>query len=96
VTVTITPVNDAPVVLDSAVATSSNAPVTGAFIASDPDGDTLTFAIARLPKRGTVVAVGGTFTYTPRAGFVGTDSFTVRAHDGTIASAQATVTVTVR
>lgn len=97
VTVTITPVNDAPIAVNSAVATNVNTPVSGNLNATDVDaGDTLTFSIARAPRRGTLVAgINGAFTYTPRAGFVGTDSFTFRASDGTATSGQATVTVTV-
>ncbi|MDX1465773.1 MAG: Ig-like domain-containing protein, partial [Halomonas sp.] len=37
----------------------------------------------------------GTLTYTPNAGFTGTDSFTYRASDGALESEPATVTVTV-
>jgi hypothetical protein len=37
----------------------------------------------------------GSFTYTPNAGFVGTDSFTYRANDKALDSAPATVTVKV-
>lgn len=37
----------------------------------------------------------GTFTYTPNAGYVGTDSFTYTADDGLIVSNTATVTLNV-
>ena len=37
----------------------------------------------------------GSFTYTPDAGFFGTDTFTYRANDGTSPSAATTVTITV-
>jgi VCBS repeat-containing protein len=96
VLVTIAPVNDAPVAVDTAVVTSVNTPVTGAFAVTDVDGDSITFAIARAPRRGAVtVGVTGSYTYTPQAGFSGNDSFTFRASDGTT-SARATVTVTVQ
>jgi VCBS repeat-containing protein len=38
----------------------------------------------------------GSFTYTPSAGFSGTDSFSYRAYDGTANSDAATVSITVR
>ena len=42
--------------------------VTGSIVASDPDGDTLTYTVTTAPKYGTVtVQTDGTFTYTPSA-----------------------------
>ena len=41
------------------------------------------------------LAADGSFTYTPNAGFSGTDSFTYRATNGTFESSPATVTITV-
>ena len=56
-----------------------------------------TTAVATRSAHGTVAVRGdGTFTYTPRAGYVGTDTFTYTvSRDGT-ASAPATVTLLVR
>ena len=48
------------------------------------------------PANGTVnLNPDGSFTYTPNAGFVGTDSFTYKASDGKLDSNLATVTITV-
>jgi VCBS repeat-containing protein len=48
------------------------------------------------PSQGTLTLnANGSFTYTPAANFHGSDSFTYRASDGTLASSQATVTITV-
>ncbi len=64
---------------------------------TDADGDALTATGATQPANGTVtLAAGGGFTYTPAAGFSGTDTFTYTASDGTAASAATTVTITVR
>ena len=42
--------------------------VTGSIVASDPDGDTLTYTVTTAPKYGSVtVQTNGTFTYTPSA-----------------------------
>jgi broad specificity phosphatase PhoE len=63
---------------------------------TDADGDPLTATIATEPGNGTVsLNDDGSFTYTPNAGFVGTDSFTYQASDGTDTSEVATVTITV-
>jgi hypothetical protein len=63
---------------------------------SDPDGDTITAALVTPTTNGTVVlASDGSFTYTPNAGFTGTDSFTYVAWDAVSVSNVATVTITV-
>ncbi|GAB2652037.1 LamG-like jellyroll fold domain-containing protein [Kribbella swartbergensis] len=63
---------------------------------TDADGDTLTAGGLTQPANGAVVlAANGSFTYTPKSGFSGTDTFTYRASDGTAASAPTTVTITV-
>jgi len=61
------------------------------------DGDATDASLAGPPSHGTVVvAADGGFTYTPAAGFVGTDSFTYVAKTplGAWAIAQATIDVT--
>lgn len=61
---------------------------------SDPDRDALTATLVTHPTHGTLTfAPDGSFTYTPRPGFSGTDSFTYKAHDGQVASNAATVTI---
>jgi VCBS repeat-containing protein len=63
---------------------------------SDADGDTLSAELGSGPSHGVVsLNADGSFTYTPAANFNGSDSFTYRASDGTLASNLATVTVTV-
>jgi len=61
---------------------------------SDPNNDPLTAVLETPPSAGglTLEADGG-FTYTPTAGFSGTDSFTYHAHDGQVDSASVTVTL---
>lgn len=62
---------------------------------TDPDGDALSVSGASDPANGSVtVNADNTVTYTPDAGFVGTDTFTYTAFDGEWEDT-ATVTVTV-
>jgi len=62
----------------------------------DPDGDALTAVLVTGVSHGTLsLNAAGTFSYTPAAGFVGLDSFSYAASDGTLQSAPATVTVDV-
>ena len=63
---------------------------------TDPQGDSLIVADATAPTHGSVnVNANGGFDYTPLASFVGVDSFTYRASDGSLLSPAATVTITV-
>jgi len=63
---------------------------------TDPDGDTLTAVKVSGPTNGTLTLKSdGSFTYTPSAGFSGSDTFTYKANDGTADGNVATVTITV-
>ncbi|HUT93242.1 MAG TPA: Ig-like domain-containing protein [Thermoguttaceae bacterium] len=63
---------------------------------SDVDGDDLTASLVTTTPNGTLVLDSdGSFTYTPKAGFHGQDTFIYRAYDGTAYSTNTTVTITV-
>ena len=86
----------APVAQDSTLETYKNLANTGKLKASDPEGDALTFSVARNPKRGTVtIQEDGTFTYTPKKNKVGVDSFTYTAADSA-GNVSRTATVTIQ
>jgi VCBS repeat-containing protein len=100
VTITVTPVNDAPVANPDTATTKEDTPVVIKVKANDTDvdGDALTAVsvVTDPTKGGTVTAnADGSFTYAPAANFNGTDTFTYRVSDGTLSSAPATVTVNV-
>jgi VCBS repeat-containing protein len=60
------------------------------------DGDELTAVLVSGPGSGSLALNSdGSFSYTPNAGFTGTDSFTYQASDGVDSSAAVTVTLTV-
>ncbi len=89
--------NKAPIAEDSAMETYKNLPNTAKLKVSEPEGETMTFAITRQPKRGTVeIQEDGTFTYTPKKNKVGVDSFVYTATDASgKTSRTATVTITI-
>ena len=101
VTVTVGPVNDAPVAAaDSYSVVEDNTLVVSAagILANDSDteGDTLSASLVTDVSNGTLTLnPDGSFTYVPDADFFGTDSFTYAAFDGTSSSAPETVTLTV-
>lgn len=87
----------APVAEDSAMETYKNLENTGKLKVTDPEGEAMTFAIVRQPKRGTVtIGEDGSFTYTPKKNKVGIDSFVYTATDAAgKTSREATVTITI-
>jgi hypothetical protein len=101
VTITVTPVNDAPTaVADSFTALKNRTLNVGAPGVlgndSDVDGDPLTAVEASSPAHGSVaLAADGSFSYTPATGFVGQDAFAYKASDGTAQSVQRLVNINV-
>jgi VCBS repeat-containing protein len=101
VTLTVTPVNDAPVAANDAYTTAEDTPLSVAAPGvlgndSDVDSPTLTVSLVTGPAHGTLVLNGnGAFTYTPLANYNGPDSFTYKANDGSLDSNVATVSITV-
>ncbi|WP_332608971.1 tandem-95 repeat protein, partial [Achromobacter sp. ESBL13] len=111
VTITVTPVADAPMVVDPAVPGQTFNPATGNYATStvedtavigqvsavDGDGDTLAYSVGTAPAHGTVTVnpATGAYTYTPTADYYGSDSFVVAISDGTGNVSLSTVSVTV-
>ncbi len=89
-------VNHAPQAEKSTHQTVPDTALTATLTASDFDGDGLIHTLIEQPGHGEVtVDANGSFTYTPGAGFSGTDAFQFRVNDGTVDSAAATVTIVV-
>ncbi len=98
VTITVTPVNDAPVSTGQTLSTAQNVAVPGVLGATDVDGNSLTFATTSNPTNGTITVFNpatGAFTYTPNNNFTGSDSFDFEASDGSLTSNISTVTINV-
>jgi hypothetical protein len=83
---------------DSSAGTAFGAAIALALACDDPNRDVLNRTIVAAPAHGTLDPIdqaAGIVVYRPAAGFSGRDSFTVKAGDGTLESAAATVTVDV-
>jgi hypothetical protein len=62
----------------------------------DADGDALSAILVSGPSHGSLTLnSNGSFSFTPTAGFTGTDSFTYKVNDGSTDSGVATATITV-
>lgn len=97
VVISVSAFNTAPMAVDDSGAVAEGGTLMGNVIAndSDPEDDPLTATLLTGPANGTAgIAANGDYTYTPDAGFSGTDSFTYQITDGALTDS-ATVTVTV-
>ena len=98
VSITIAPVNDAPVAQNGAASAPAGGSTGGTLVAGDVDGNQLTYSLVSNGAKGIATitnATTGTYTYTANSGTSGTDTFTFRVSDGTLISNVATVTVTI-
>lgn len=99
VVVTVEPVNDDPEAVDDAVTVDQDSGATAIDVLSndtDVDGDELTVTGVGTAANGTVALTDGVVTYTPNAGYHGTDSFEYQVSDGNGGLTTATVDVIVK
>lgn len=95
VTLTVRPVNDAPVARPTAVSTLEDHPVVIELLAADIDSTDLAWRVVRAPALGSVIIEGNLATYTPAPNDNGPDSFSVQATDGGAFSGEVEVAVTI-
>jgi gliding motility-associated-like protein/uncharacterized repeat protein (TIGR01451 family) len=79
VTITVNPINDAPVAVNDVFITNQNVALNGNVSPndSDVDGDPLNFVVLINPLHGAVAMnANGSFLYTPNAGYSGPDTLT--------------------
>ena len=103
VTITVTPVNDAPVAVDDSYMTDQDKALEVLAVDgvlsndSDIEDDPLTAILVADVQFGTLVLdPDGSFVYIPDQGFNGVDTFTYQANDSELDSDVATVTITVQ
>jgi F5/8 type C domain/Bacterial Ig domain len=88
--------NSPPVASNQAVTTNKNTAKAITLTASDPNNDPLTYSIVTQPAHGTLTGTAPNLNYNPDTDYVGADSFTFKANDGTVDSNTATVSITVQ
>jgi hypothetical protein len=102
ISLTITPVNDAPVAIPKSVTTVEFQQVGVVFGGQDVDGDNLTISIIASPQHGHLGSVQGVSTtsayvvYSPNENYYGNDSFQFAVADGHLTSSPATVSLTIQ
>ncbi len=98
ISITVTPVNDAPVAYDQALSTDEDIPLNITLTGFDIEGDLLSYILLNTltqPAHGTLTGTGASLVYTPDANYVGTDSFTFKVNDGSLDSNVATISIKV-
>ena len=90
------PTNVAPTADSQSVTLDENTNIVIEFSGSDSDGTIDSYSISSQPQNGSLSGSGDSRTYTPNAGFVGSDQFAFQARDNDGAlSASAIVDITV-
>ena len=98
ITITINPVNDAPISENITVSAYKNTPVEFDLDATDVDGDAIDWGFGTTPANGTLEWAdesAGTLRYTPDQDFSGTDSFEYYAGDPLVWGNGSIVTINV-
>jgi len=95
VVITVDSVNDAPVADDQFTYSRMNGSRSITLTASDVEVAPLTYGVVTPPAHGVLSGIAPNVIYTPATDYLGLDSFTFRADDGTDPSNEATVTIDV-
>ncbi len=94
--ITVASGNLAPVAASQTVTVTEGVARAVTLSATDPEGSALTYRIVSQPLHGALSGTAPNVTYTPAVGYLGSDSFTFLANDGTVDSNTATVSITVQ
>ena len=94
VTFNIASVNDRPICNDASFTVTPTGG-TCTLVATDADGDPLTFSILAPPAHGRASIIGSTLRYQPDTGWVGSEALSIVASDGNLVSTAAKLVVTV-
>ncbi|MBL8299980.1 MAG: tandem-95 repeat protein, partial [Rhodanobacteraceae bacterium] len=95
VSLTINPVNDAPVAVAASLPASEDTALALVLSATDIDGDTLTYSVISTPSHGSLSGTAPDLSYTPAANYHGSDSFQFVVNDGQVNSAPVTVSLSI-
>jgi len=97
VSITVNPINDAPLAQDDSATTDEDTLVSIPVLSndSDPDGDFLLVESVSSPSNGTIINAGTSVSYIPNPGFNGIDVFTYAISDSNGGTDTATVTVAI-
>ena len=90
---TILAVNTPPVAQGELLQTTEDSPLPVTLLASDADGDSLTYQVIAAPSKGSLSGTAPNLVYLPDEHATGTDQFIFQVNDGMEDSNEATVTI---
>jgi hypothetical protein len=88
--------NSPPVANNQAITLNTNTQQAITLSASDANNDPLTYTVITQPTSGSLSGSAPNLTYNPNLDYVGPDSFTFKANDGTTDSNTGTISITVQ
>ena len=95
ISITVHPVNDAPVAVAQSVTTFDSLPLNIMLSGTDVDENALTYVVVTPPSHGELTGIPPALTFQSEAGYAGNDSFTFKANDGLADSAVVTIQITI-
>ncbi|MES2660456.1 MAG: Ig-like domain-containing protein, partial [Verrucomicrobiota bacterium] len=95
VSINVIPVPDPPVAIAQSLSMTGGTSIPVILAGTDPDDDELELVVLTQPAHGVLSGTLPNLVYTPVANYVGSDSFTFKANDGTTDSATATISITI-
>lgn len=95
VSITVVPINDAPVAISQSLTTMQDGSVSFTLTGTDVESNSLTFSTVTGPSNGILTGTPPNLVYQPTPGFSGNDQFTFKANDGALNSTPATISITV-
>ena len=87
--------NEPPVAKPEYITVQEDSPASITLMASDLNGDRLTYHIVTGPSHGKLSSTGPSVTYTPELNYSGTDSFTFMVNDGAVDSNTARISLAI-
>jgi hypothetical protein len=87
--------NVAPVAENQNITTDEDQSINITLVATDENGDELTYQITSQPFNGTLTGTAPNLTYTPNLNYFGSDEFQFIANDGELDSQIATISITI-
>jgi hypothetical protein len=95
ISVTVTPVNDAPITIGSSVTIQEDVSENITLLGTDVDGDTLSYVVIEQPSHGTLSGTGKNLNYVSDLNYFGVDEFTFKTSDGQLDGATESVSITI-
>ncbi|WP_193754276.1 Ig-like domain-containing protein [Microbulbifer sp. Q7] len=96
VTITVNPINDAPIATGGNFSTDEDIALTAMLPIEDVDGDQLTYSVTVEPANGELqISATGEFSYQPAKDFFGADEFRLTASDDEFETDEVTITLNI-